>query len=871
MIGRTIGRFRVIAPLGQGGMATVWRARDELLGRDVALKILDPHLARSEKVRRRFLHEARSTAVLDHPGIVAIHDAGEIEGLAYIALALVDGATLSEIAARQLMPCAEAVRIVSAAGAALAHAHARGVIHRDVTGRNIMVARDARVYVLDFGLALAAWESRVTSSETTLGTAEYLAPEVIRGADAGVRSDVYGLGVVLYEALTGGFPFAGELAPTLLFAALNHEPVPPRQRRPDVPLALERIVLRAIARDPAQRYPDVESMRAELAGLDEPRAASRRGRHRVATPHPPDPGPAIATAAAAPGGLGRPDPLYLAVLPFEVRPDVADREGTCRAVAERITETLRCALMKSGKVRVIRPDPDALSAASSPAALARAIGANAVLQGSVDRDGSVLRVSYAVLDAWRGTQLAGDVLDGSAFRSFELEDELLLSLGRGLSLPVESRHDPASRPGDPAALDHYRRALGYLKRKDDQASVEGAIRLFEQLIASEGERAAYQAGLCRAYLNRYDQSRDRIWESRAAAAAQRARELDPDARETQLALGELAIVGGRHPTAIEAFERALRLEAGDPVARLGLATANLEAHRYAEAEQATRQVIAADPDDWPGHRLLGFVFFRQGRFAEALGPWRRARELAPQDARVRRNLGTAYYRLDRYDEAVAMYRESLAIEPSDEGYGNLGAALYYLGRDDEALQALRTAAALTPADPMRWGNLGNACRWMPGHEAEGREALDRAIELMREKLARNDTVGEWWARLAGWHSNRDQHEAARAAIDRALALGPDDVRSMVGAGRVHFRAGDVATAMGWFRRALELGCGVGELQRSRELAPLRQDPEFVALLARATAERARVDAEAPVRSRRTGSPRPRRGRVSRRTSKGGRR
>ncbi len=209
MIGRRLGRFRVDAELGHGGMATVWRAHDELLNRPVALKILDPKLAGSSKIRRRFIHEARAVAHLNHPGIVAVFDAGEVEGVAYIALSLVDGDTVSDLAARRLLPVAEAIRIVGQAADALAHAHEREVVHRDVTGRNIMVGRDGRVFVLDFGLARAAWESRVTTSDTPMGTAAYLAPEIVRGAEADARSDLYGLGVVFYEALTGGLQSSG--------------------------------------------------------------------------------------------------------------------------------------------------------------------------------------------------------------------------------------------------------------------------------------------------------------------------------------------------------------------------------------------------------------------------------------------------------------------------------------------------------------------------------------------------------------------------------------------------------------------------------------------------------------------------------------
>lgn len=269
MIGRRIGRYRIISKLGQGGLATVWKAKDELLGRTIALKVLDERHTASLKARRRFIHDAQAAAALEHPGIVAIYDAGEADGTIYIALALIDGETLCQHVADRRIPITEAVRIVRAAAEAIGHAHARGVIHRDVTGRNIMIARDGRVLVLDFGLALAAWESRVTTGESILGTALYMAPEVMLGREADARADLYGLGVVLYETLTGSFPFAGDQPEAVFYSAPHLPPILPRELRPDLPADLERLVLKAIARDPADRYQTAHEFVAALDDLDD--------------------------------------------------------------------------------------------------------------------------------------------------------------------------------------------------------------------------------------------------------------------------------------------------------------------------------------------------------------------------------------------------------------------------------------------------------------------------------------------------------------------------------------------------------------------------------------------------------------------------
>lgn len=825
MIGRTIGRYRVVSKLGHGGLATVWKARDELRGHAVALKVLHEHLASVDVVRRRFLHEATIAAALDHPGIVAVYDHGVSEGTAFIALALVDGDTVSELATRRLAPFAEAVRIGVAVAEALQHAHEHHVIHRDVTGRNVMVARDDRVMLLDFGLALADWESRLTSKGTRMGTAHYMASELIRGEQADARSDVYGLGVVLYELLTGGFPFTSEHPDGVLYAAANTPPIPPRDRRPDLPPAFEAIVLRAIARERADRFPTAQALAQALAEL----------RLEHAEPVPAPVRPAVtpdeptreygATQAARPRLAG---PHYLAILPFEVTDGEPDPDRAATQLADRLAETLSCALAKAPGLRVVPAHREALALA--PHEAARELGANLLLRGNVRRSGMQLRVSWSVRDPWSGVSVAGDLVDGAALRPFDLEDQVVTSLFRGLGLDPSARAAPSAAPHDPAAEDHYRQALGYLRRYDNEASVDGAIALLERLVATEGDQARFFAGLARAYLCKNQLTRERVWENRAAKACERALALDPGLPEVRLAVGQLQLASGRPADARQEFERVLESETERYDARLGLARSLADAGRLVDAEVECGRAIEERPDDWRAHSLLGWVHLREHRFEESLRPWRRVVELTPDNARGRRNLGTALYRLDRFAEAVEAYQQSLAIQPNDEAYSNLGAAFYALGRYEEAIEAFRTAVRLTSGDPLRWGNLGVACHWVPGHEHEAVVPLERAIGLMRERLERNPLRADWWALLAGWLVTLGRRAEAREAIERAVTLDPEEVEVMLRAGHVYFEIGEREECLRWFARAKSAGCGLGELRRSPSLASLREDPDFLKLL-----------------------------------------
>lgn len=811
-------------------MATVWRARDELLKRPVALKVLREHLASLPEARRRFLHEARSGSLLDHPGIVDVYDFGEQDGTAYIAFALVEGETLSVRASRSLLPIPEAVRIVSQTAAALAHAHARGVVHRDVTGRNVLLANDGRVFLVDFGLALAAGQTRLTTTDTALGTVTYMAPEILSSGPADTRSDVYSIGVVLYEALTGAFPFVADRPEVLFYRVVNGRPRSPSDLRPDIPPDLERFVIRALDPDPRERPEDASRFLADLREVDlavtdsrpqerAPRPASGSqpaGRRRRASDH----GPGDA-------------PTYLAVLPFEDPPESNGGDGGLGLLGRGLAETLSSVLAATPGVRVIPPARTVSrgEAVEDPEGTARRLGANLLLTGSLRRSGTRLRVTYSLIDPTQGIPVAGDTVEGATGQIFDLEDALACSVRRALGCDDGLVVAPArARPRDPAAREHYLQALGYLQRHDDEASLDGAIRLLEHLVESEGETAQALAALGRAYLGRFRLTSARVWESRAAATCQRALTLDAGSPEVLITLGDVHTAAGRPDDAVDEYRRALahRPEAID--AWIGLARAQSAADRMADAEAAALRVIELNPADWRGHNLLGLIHFAQGHYTRAVGPWTKVVELTPDNALGHSNLGSALHCLDRVDEAVAEFRRGIGIRPHPWAYTNLGCVLYFSGRFEEAADAFRLATALAPSDPLVWGNLGNASRWIAGHETEAAEAVDRAIVLMQEHLERNPMDAGGWSRLAGWLAARRREAEARRAVERALSLVPDDVNLVALAGSTYFLLGDRTQSFACFEKAVRNGYGATLLLRDPELAPLREDPEFRRIL-----------------------------------------
>src|ERR671924_1021696 len=259
------GRYRILRKLGTGGMANVYLAEDEVLGRRVAIKILNDRHAGDDQFVERFRREAKNAASLSHPNIVSIYDRGEAEGTYYIAMEYLDGRSLKElIVARGPAPVNVAIDYARQILAAIRFAHRHGIVHRDIKPHNVLVDGEGRLKVTDFGIARAG-VSQMTEAGSIIGTAQYLSPEQAKGAPVDQTSDLYSLGIVLYELLTGAVPFTGDTPVEIAMKHLSKVPEPPSSNRPDLPAALDQVVLRALAKDPEDRYGSAEEMDAELA------------------------------------------------------------------------------------------------------------------------------------------------------------------------------------------------------------------------------------------------------------------------------------------------------------------------------------------------------------------------------------------------------------------------------------------------------------------------------------------------------------------------------------------------------------------------------------------------------------------------------
>jgi tetratricopeptide (TPR) repeat protein/predicted Ser/Thr protein kinase len=502
-VGDIVSHYRILGKLGQGGMGVVYKAEDLKLDRAVALKFLPPHLGADASARSRFVQEAKTASALDHPNICTIYEIDATEdGRTFIAMAYYEGEPLDRKLENGPLSVDEAIRTAAQVARGLARAHARGIVHRDIKPGNIVVTRDGEAKILDFGLARLVGVEHATEISSTLGTVAYMSPEQARGGDVDQRTDLWSLGVVLYEMLTGKLPFRGEHPQAVIYSILNEAPTPISSLAPSVPRALQAIVDQALCKDPAARQQGADALRSQLAGmLDDPtlsfdtarlrRAAApwRRARRWIVL------GSILALAFAGSLAMWRlrtpsqatspaPAATSVAVFPFSYR-----GSDEFRYLGEGIVDLLSAKLDGAGALRSI--DPRAIAGLASQRQLAGVfdpggarlaalkLGAKRYVLGNLVEVGGRLQVDASLYDAGgRPGEVAHATADGEVSRAFDLVDQVALGLLAGLGEGASSRIDrvAAVTTASLPALKAYLEGESAFQRGDFQTSVEALQR-----------------------------------------------------------------------------------------------------------------------------------------------------------------------------------------------------------------------------------------------------------------------------------------------------------------------------------------------------------------------------------------------------------
>ncbi len=856
MIGTTVSHYSILERLGGGGMGVVYKAEDTKLKRHVALKFLPPQLTADPEAKERFIQEARSASAVDHPNVCTVHEIDETaDGQVFICMAYVEGESLRARLARGPLEVEEALNIARQVAEGLAQAHLRGVVHRDIKPANLMLTGDGAVKIVDFGLATLAGQARITRTGQVAGTAAYMSPEQARGAAVDARSDLWSLGVVLYEMLTGKLPFPGDSEHGVL-VAIAHDDFPPLESlRPGLPPQLAATVTRCLLKDPADRYrsagellADLEKVRRSLSLSSAPTltgvppvSAVRRRTVAIAA--------AAGVAAAAVAlfalvpaareavrGVGRmwgTRQQHMAVLPFtNVGDDPANR-AFCDGLTEILTSQLTQVETLRGAVSVVPQSELRVRGIRAPSDARRIFGTNLALTGSVQRGRNGLRLALNLVDTEKSRQLRSRVIDEPLSNLTAVEDQALVAVMGMLELELRPEARTKLRAGgtaDSEAQDQYVHALGALHNSLGPPDPVLAIAALKRAVALDPSFALAQAALGEAYLVLYRNGKDPRSVDEAVAACRIAARLDRSLPQVQVTLGLIGMATGKYEDAVTSFKRAIELSPTDAEALAELGRAYAKLQRTSEAEAAFKQAIALQPDYWVGYSRLARFYWLQNRRGEAEQEYRKALELTPENNLLLNDLGALYFDLSRWDQARLMFERSAAAKPSYIAYSNLGTLASRHGDSRDAAAMFEKALALDDHDYVLWGNLGSQYQHIPGQEAKSRQAFSRAIELATANLAVDPRDAQVIVDLASYHAALSDGDKARDYLGRVAADGKKQADIARQIALVYAELGDRGRTLEWVATALNLGSPVGEVQAEPDLKRFGNDPGFVALI-----------------------------------------
>jgi serine/threonine protein kinase/tetratricopeptide (TPR) repeat protein len=682
MIGQTISHYRIVEQLGAGGMGVVFKAQDSRLERAVALKFLPEKLAQEPQALERFRREARAASALNHPGICTIYDIGEQDGRAFIAMEFIDGETLRNHIHGKPLPVEELLELGIQIGEALDAAHAEGIIHRDIKPANIFVTKRGRAKVLDFGLAklvpkgvaLADADSGGESTGSTSiagiisGTPSYMSPEQVRGDALDARTDIFSLGLVLYEMATGRQAFGGGTGGAIIEAVLTRPPVAARSINPDIPPALEVIIEEALQKDRDQRYQHTAELLADLQRLKRDIDSGRRNQAGDSTSLlASTAGPASSTGVSRSRAVTQQTGSFraprvsknigsLAVLPFENLSHDPENDY----LSDGITASLINNLATVPKLRVMAQSTvfRYKGREIDPQAVGRELNVRAVLTGRMMQSGGSLRIGTELVDVATGSQLWGAQFDRKPGDIFVIQDEISSEISGKLRLQLtraEKKRLVKRHTEDAEAYRLYLQARHHWNRWTEEGFYK-AIGYFQQAIQKDPSYALAYAGVadCNVLLgwNSYLPPKDAFPKGKAAAMT--ALEMAPDLGEAHT---DLAAVLWLHdwqwPEAQKEFQLSLELSPCYPTANHYYAECLMTMGRHAEALSRMKKSLELDPLSLIINDAIGWAHYHARQYGEAVEQLLRTVELDPNYPMTYWLLGLLYRKTARYDLAIS--------------------------------------------------------------------------------------------------------------------------------------------------------------------------------------------------------------------------
>ena len=701
MIGKTIAHYRVLGKLGEGGMGVVYEAEDLQLKRTVALKFLPAELTKDAQAKARFIQEAQAAAALDHPNICAVYEIAEAEGATYIAMPYVRGQSLKDKIAAGSLSLEEALDIAGQVAEGLKEAHERGIVHRDIKPANIMLTEKGQAKIMDFGLAKLAGVTGVTKTLTVMGTPAYMSPEQAKGEAVDRRTDIWQFGATLYEMLTGEMPFGRRSDQALLYSIVHETPEPPTRLRPEIPITLERVVLKALEKDKLFRY---QSMTEVLADLKAFRAA----------------------------GLSAPQPeKSIVVLPFKNISADPEQDYFC----DGLTEELISDLSKIHALRVISRTSSMMFKGTKKElpAIAREVHVRYVLEGSVRKAGNNFRITAQLIDAATDAHLWAEKYGGTLDDIFDIQEKVSQSIVDALKLKLTPKETEllAERPiPSPLAYEFYLKARGEIL-KWTEAGLENALRYLQNGLEIVGENALLYAGMAYVYFQYYNLGlrEEALGRKQTEEYVHKALALDPDCPNASF-IRALLVAWNQPKEGIRSFRRVLDKEPNHFDALFYFSCLFGTLGRKRDVVPLEERMIKIDPLNPLAHVHSGFNRMWDGEFALALERLGRLHRSFPGDVMTKWSYGLSLAYMDRKEEAGRIFDE-VAREQTGTLFACLGLAFKcaFEGKRSETLAALDANPSIRNPWDFQSAYWKTECLALIGEKERALDCLERDVDL----------------------------------------------------------------------------------------------------------------------------------------------
>ncbi len=661
MIGQIVSHYRILDKIGSGGMGVVYKAEDLKLQRNVAVKFLPPDLTRDPESKQRFIKEARAASALDHPNICTVYEIGETKDeQLFIAMAYYDGENLKSKIERAPLPMEEAVDLSVQIAQGLSKAHEQGIIHRDIKPANIMITDDGLVKILDFGLAKLSDQSRVTQTGTTYGTTAYMSPEQSKGEGVNPRTDIWSLGVVLYEALSGKRPFRGDYGQAVVYSILNENPDPLTDLRQDIPDELGEIVARCLDKDPAGRFQNMDDLANDLQWLKEqsrlktlpyskpvyPRVRKKRS-HLIMVLSI-----LIPVAVMIVGGYyllklqtgngakeekqksGFKWENSIAVLPFADLSPLKDQEYFCDGMTDEIIGKLsRIEELKVISRTSVMQFKDAEVDIKE---IGHRLNVANILEGSIRREGNRIRVVAKLIDSQDGFHLWSDTYEKELESVFDLQEDVARNIADVMRVKLTEDNLAqlmSDRPKNVEAYEYYLRGMHTLtKNYEVTAEVEDfqmAVGFFEKAIAIDPDYAFPFVGLAWAYMDRFNINNDKEDIDQSIHLCEKAYELNPNLAEANSAKATVHLLRLEFDEAYLGFKRALELNPNKAMIIQEAAGFYRNIGLYDQAVELYTRALELNPLNIMTHVVLIMSLMNSGQFDEAMVRIDKALDLEP--------------------------------------------------------------------------------------------------------------------------------------------------------------------------------------------------------------------------------------------------